>query len=192
MVHCTGKASERLVSARYTVAHAPQWGTSEVLRDRIADWLNGHHPAVIASNSGLHGIGLTPATDSQQAVAPERYEQNLEDLIGIVDTAARSTRLLCQTTTPIIRSRMDDTDGYHLYRRHQSDIDEYNRIGTEVMERNRVEMLDLHRAVECAECSRLIGPDGVHFTEEGYRLLGSLIAWRIVGEALRPAGEEKG
>ena len=192
VAHCIGKASERLISARYTVAHAPQWGTSEVLRARIAEWLRGHHPAVIACNSGLHDIGRTPATDWQQAVAPERYEQNLEALIGIVGTAAPSTRLLWLTTTPIIRSRMDDTDSYHLYHRHQSDIDEYNRIGAEVMKRNSVEMLDLHRAVERAGRSQLIGPDGVHFTDEGYRLLGNLIAWRIIGEDLRPAGEEKG
>ena len=86
---------------------------------------------------------------------------------------------------------MDDTPGYRLYHRHESDIDEYNRIGTEVMERNRIETLDLHRAVERAGRSRLIGPDGVHFTDEGYRMLGKLIAWQIIGKDLYATEEEK-
>ena len=35
-----------------------------------------------------------------------------------------------------------------------------------------------------------MGPDGVHFTEDGYLLLGDLIGWRVIGEHLRPAEEE--
>ncbi len=70
LAHCIGTASERLPSARYTVAHAPGWGTSEMLRDRMAHWPQGHHPAVIAFNSGLHDIGRARA-EWQRAVADE-------------------------------------------------------------------------------------------------------------------------
>ena len=187
LAHCIAKASERLASARYTVARAPQWGTSEVLRDRMAEWLRGHHPAVIACNSGLHDIGRTPATDWQRAVAPERYAQNLDALLAIVRTAAPSTRLIWLTTTPIIRSRMDETEGYRHYHRDETDVDAYNAIANAVMERSGVEVLDLRGAVIRAGTERLLGPDGVHFTEDGYRMLGELIAWRIIGEELRPA-----
>ena len=186
LAHCVGKASERLPSARYTVAHAPEWGTSEVLRDRAAAWLRGYQPAVIACNSGLHDIGRAQAADWQRAVAPERYERNVDALIGILRTAAPFARLLWLTTTPVIRARMDATAGYRHYKRDEADVDAYNAIANAVMERNRVEVLDLHGAVRCAGTERLIGPDGVHFTEDGSRLIG----WRVIGEHLRPDEEE--
>ena len=192
LAHCIGKASERLPSARYTVAHAPGWGTSEVLRDRMAHWLQGHHPAVIAFNSGLHDIGRAQAADWQRAVAPERYERNVDALIGIFRAAAPSARLIWLNTTPVIRARMDATEGYRRYKRDEGDVDDYNAIANAVIERNRVEVLDLHGAVKSAGTDRLIGPDGVHFTEDGSRLLGSLIGWRVIGEHLRTVEEEEG
>ena len=192
LAHCIGRASSRLPSARYTVAHAPGWGTSEVLRHRMAEWLRGYRPAVIACNSGLHDIGRAQAAGWHLAVAPQRYERNVDALIGIFRAAAPSARLVWLTTTPVIRARMDATEGYRHYKRDEDDVDTYNDIANAVMERNRVEVLDLHEAVNCAGTERLIGPDGVHFTEEGSRLLGSLIGWRVIGEHLRHDEEEEG
>ena len=191
LAHHIGKASERLPSAHYTVAHAPGWGTSEVLRDRMAHWLQGHQPAVIAFNSGLHDIGRTPA-EWQRAVAPERYERYVGTLIGILRAAAPSARLLWLTTTPIIRARMDTTEGYRDYKREEADVDVYNRIANAVMARSGIEVLDLHGAVTSAGTERLLGPDGVHFTDDGSRLLGTLIGRRIIGERRSSAGKEKG
>lgn len=189
LAHCIGKASERLPSARYTVAHAPGWGTSEMLRDRMAHWLQGHHPAVIAFNSGLHDIGRARA-EWQQAVAPDRYERNVGALIGIFRTAAPSARLLWLTTTPIIRARMDATEGYRDYKREEADVDVYNAIANAVVARSGIDVLDLHGVVTSGGTERLLGPDGVHFTEDGSRLLGNLIGRRVIGEELRPAESE--
>ena len=52
--------ASRLPSARYTVARAPGSGTTEALRAGIPEWLQGHVPAVIACNCGLHDVGADP------------------------------------------------------------------------------------------------------------------------------------
>ena len=184
--------ASRLPSARYTVARAPGGGTSELLRAELAEWLRGHEPAVIACNCGLHDLGRTGDRDWQRNVPPDRYERNLAELIESLREAAASARLIWLTTTPIIRARMDETEGYRHYKRDEPDVDAYNAIANAVMEGSEVEVLDLHGAVVRAGTERLMGPDGVHFAEDGYRLLGDLIGWRIIGEELRPAEEEDG
>lgn len=64
-------------------------------------------------------------------------------------------------------------------RRYESDVALYNETGLNLARKHGARINDLHRSVAAAGSDRLLGPDGVHFTEEGYGFLAAAVASTI-------------
>ena len=196
--------AKRLTAARYTVARAPGAGTSLQLRDELSGWLYGHAPSVVVFNCGLHDLGRTAEREWGRTVDPDAYRQNLVQVTIQLKSLRPAPRLLWLHTTPIDETRMEASGFYDNYKRKAEDIDMYNAVAQWVMEEAAIEVLDLNAAVVQRGAAGLLGLDGVHFVEEGYRYLGELVAWSVIGDyrrvdaaadagvAERPAGDGAG
>ena len=66
--------------------------------------------------------------------------------------------------------------------RGNEDVIAYNEIADAVMAEREVESIDLYRAVMDNDPEALLAPDGVHFTPEGYQVLGQTIADYLLPE----------
>ena len=179
--------ASRLNSAQYTVAHSPGTGHSARLRESAEAWLVGLRPSVVVFNCGLHDLGRTAESDWERAVEPDAYRQNLLGVAEVLKALRPRARLIWLHTTPIDEGRMHASGGYTNYRRKAEDVDMYNAIAQWVMEECEIEVVDVNAAVRERGTQQLLGPDGVHFTDEGYAVLGDVIAWRVIGEYLRTA-----
>jgi lysophospholipase L1-like esterase len=177
--------AERLSAAHFTVTRAPGAGTSALLAAELPQWLRGYQPAVVVFNCGLHDIGRTADREWQRAVDPDAYRQNLVILVSGLRELRPRPRLLWLHTTPVDEARMESSGSYTAYKRKAEDVDMYNAIAQWEMEEAEVEVLDVNAAVKAQGLEHVIGPDGVHFTDDGYEYLGELIAWRVIGEDLR-------
>ena len=175
----------KLNSAHYTVAHSPGTGHSQRLRQSLEAWLVGLRPSVVVFNCGLHDLGRTADTNWERAIEPDAYRQNLLGVAGALKTLRPSARVIWLHTTPIDEGRMHASGHYTDYRRKAEDVDMYNAVAQWVMEEFDIEVIDVNAAVKAAGAERLLGPDGVHFSDEGYQVLGDSIAWRVIGEHLR-------
>ena len=172
----------KLNSAHYTVAHSPGTGHSARMNESAADWLVGLRPSVVIFNCGLHDLGRTAESDWQRAVEPDAYRQNLLGVAEVLKAMRPRARLVWLHTTPVDEGRMHASGGYTHYRREAEDVDMYNAVAQWVMEESEIEVVNLNAAVRGRGTQQLLGPDGVHFTEEGYAFLGEVIARRVIGE----------
>ena len=68
--------------------------------------------------------------------------------------------------------------------RHESDVEDYNRVATEIMSEHNVPINDLH-TVAVVQLDEILHEDGVHFTPEGYQLLAGAVA-KFIGERIDP------
>ena len=103
----------------------------------------------------------------------DEYRANLEKIVARLKKTG-ATLIWC-TTTP-----MNHPDVYRL----PEDVDRYNELAKEVMEKNGVRINDLNRKVRGFK-KPMWTPEGVHFTPEGYRELARAAAPVI--EAALPA-----
>ena len=63
-------------------------------------------------------------------------------------------------------------------------VTSYNDAAREITDSLNVPVNDLYTPVIEAGRDRLLGPDGVHFTAEGYEVLGKLVAG-VLKEAMK-------
>jgi hypothetical protein len=60
-------------------------------------------------------------------------------------------------------------------RRYESDVALYNETALNLAHKHGATINDLHRSVAAAGSDRLLGPDGVHFTENGCEFLAAAV-----------------
>lgn len=136
----------------------------------LEQWLNrrGIHWDLIHFNWGLWDICYrTP----EICATPEQYADHLEQAVKILK--ATGARLIWCTTTPVPENAVG---------RYQGDEVKYNGIAEKIMRANGIEVNDLH-----AYCIKISSgrddvsraPGDVHFTAQGYALLGQKVAEEI-------------
>lgn len=106
---------------------------------------------------------------------PEQYEKNLARIIARVKAETEAT-LIWATTTPV------NEDLHHRHKsfyRFEADVEAYNRVARRLAEQSGLPINDLNAVITSAGRDRLLLTDGVHFTEEGYTLLGEAVAATI-------------
>ena len=138
--------------------------------NRIFSWLGEGQWDVIHFNFGLHDLGWADVNGKEvdvgtpgagPRVSLDEYERNLQTIVDIL--ASRGDRLIWASTTPVFETSGSREEGAQLA---------YNQVATRVMERNGIQINDLHGyAVQNAEEFRVGGRDNVHFTETGYQKL---------------------
>ena len=104
-------------------------------------------------------------------MSPTEYRKNVEKILAGAMEYTKA-QVFWATTTPIIYERHHPRKGFG---RFEEDVREYNRIAVDVATKLRVEIDDLYQVVIDGGPERLLGPDGCHFTDEGYRILGQTV-----------------
>ena len=172
-------------------------GTANVLRipgnarntrdglQHLAQWLADTPWDVIHFNFGLHDISRTQLVNGvkkpsdQPRVPPEEYEANLRELVERL--RATGAKLIWASTTRV-PSRPPGAG------RRNSDVTRYNPIAERVMRENGIVIIDLYDlSQQKLRDSQRTGPADVHFSDEGYGVLGAQVATGIL-DALRKKG----
>ncbi|MFW6189311.1 MAG: SGNH/GDSL hydrolase family protein [Planctomycetota bacterium] len=158
-------------------------GDTRNLLEHLEEWVMGAGADVVHVNAGLHDI-RRPFGAKEPTVPLEEYRCNV-DLILRRITEQAGADAAWATTTPVNQRRHHQRKSFD---RFEEDVLTYNRVALEVCQELGVPVDNLFEVVMDAGRDRLLAEDGVHFTEEGYRLLG-----RAVADAVRKCclmGEE--
>ena len=140
----------------------------------IDGWLADGPWDVIHFNWGLHdvvylgadGERVAPGQGAHQVPIAE-YQRNLSELVARMATT--SARLIWAATTPVPEGSAHRQAGDEL---------PYNAVAAEIMARRGVPINDLHAYI-LPHLATAQQPANVHFTPEGYALLGERVAERI-------------
>lgn len=163
----------RRLAGRVTVTGPTEnGGDSANVLARLAEWVISEQPDVVHLNCGLHDLKRSRETGEHQVPLPQ-YAANLRQIVQRL-RAATPAALVFATTTPVVDER-------HRQRavpfdRVEADVRRYNEAAIAVMQEEGVPVHDLHALVERHDPRRLIGPDGVHYTPEGYDRLAEAVA----------------
>ena len=145
----------------------------------IDAWLGKGKWDLIHFNWGLHdlkfmgpnGENLFPKEKGGKAQVPlEEYEANLNKLTARMKKTG--AKLVWRNTTPIPSGSKG---------RYVGDSVKYNRAATRVMKKHNIPIQDLF-TVSKERMEELMLPANVHYKKEGSRLLGELVAKRILKE----------
>lgn len=143
----------------------------------LQKWLEGRDPVLIHVNFGLHDFYLPDSKTPRHTIA--QYQANLEAIFEWLATHTRA-KIIFANTTPVDEERQIASDVYRRLVRRQSDVDRYNAAAMEVVHRRGIPVDDLHQVVADHGGVKLLGKyDGVHFTAEGFRLLGDAVAQNV-------------
>lgn len=166
---------------------ATVWGPEANGQDTVTTlahldaWLTAVNPAVIHWNCGLHDLkrehranGGNGATETVVPLA--QYAENLTTIIDRI-RAHTAAPLIFATTTPIHEAR-HAARGL-TFARFAADVDTYNNAARAVCARLYVPVDDLYRVVTDAGGVTLMLPDGTHYTEDGYRILGTAVTHAV-------------
>jgi lysophospholipase L1-like esterase len=190
MKHCKLIGDSIRMGYRDTVrkelgGEAEIWTPEENCRDSVhvlthlQSWVLRQPPDVLHINCGLHDLKTIFYGGRENIVPVEHYRRNVVVILKTVRELTR-TKVIWATTTPINeanahRSHAEPND----FDRFESDVVAYNEAALEVCRKLDVPVNDLHSLVMKAGRDRLLLDDGVHFTPEGYALLGKAVATAI-------------
>ncbi len=142
----------------------------------IDEWLGDGKWDVIHFNWGLHdlkymgpkGENLVPKEKGgHQQVPPAEYEKNLDTLVKRMKQTG--AKLIWRNTTPVPPGSQG---------RYVGDSAKYNEIAARVMKKHGVPTHDLF-TVSKERMKEIMLPANVHYTKEGYEVLGKDVAKRI-------------
>ena len=147
--------------------------TVNVLRN-LDEWVIKERPDVVHINAGLHDLKVT--VKSYQVPLAD-YEKNLQTILERIRTGTKA-KIIFATSTPIV-------DALHAQRkvgfdRFEADVQKYNAAAAAVMKRAGVPVNDLHQLVEAGGREKVMASDGTHYTEQGYDLLATAVAGKIL------------
>lgn len=149
-------------------------GNSRNVLEHLEEWVLSRRPDLVHVNCGLHDIRREFGAAEPAVPLPE-YRANVEAILRRI-LEETNARPIWATTTPVNQKRHHETKDFD---RFSADVLLYNRAAVQVCQELEVPVNGLFEVVMKAGRDRLLLPDGVHFTEEGYRVLG-----RAVGDAL--------
>lgn len=163
----------------------PNGGHSRNVLDHLDAWVLDRPPDAAHLNCGLHD--LAKSFDSGLPRVPlEEYGRNVARLLDRVQGAGILP--VWATITPVdevLHHRNKSFD------RFEADVEAYNEAALEAAEAAGVAVNDLFGVVEAAGRDRLLRDDGVHFSDEGSRLLGEAVAAFVRGlPGLVPGGAD--
>jgi len=149
-------------------------GTSRNVLAHLDEWVLSRAPDVVHLNCGLHDLRRDFGA-KETAVPLTEYRRNVEQLMrSVLD--GTDAAVIWATTTPV------NEEWHHRnkeFDRLEADVIAYNEAAAEVCERLGVAVHDLYGVVMAAGRDGLLSPDGVHFKEEGYQVLGHAVARAI-------------
>jgi acyl-CoA thioesterase-1 len=141
---------------------------------RVHQWVGDKHWDVIHFNFGLHDLKYLDAQGNyvtpdkgKQVASIQEYQANLRTIVAALQSTG--AKLIYATTTPV----PSGSGG-----RVQGDEIRYNAAAVAVMKEAGIEVDDLWSLVN-PSLATLQQPHNVHFTAEGYSVLGTQVAKQI-------------
>ncbi len=153
-------------------------GDSRKILDYLDAWVIARRPDVVHLNCGLHDIKTSFGSDVR-AVPLSQYQANLREILARIRQNTTSV-IIWATTTPVNYAWHHANKDFD---RFEADVDAYNVAAADVAREFAVPLNDLNAVVAAAGRDSLLLPDGVHFTDPGYALLGATAA-SIIGRLL--------
>jgi len=144
--------------------------STNVLR-HLDDWVFCRRPSIVHLNCGLHDI-KRPFESLEPAVPIEKYESNLREIFRRLRRES-AARIVWASTTPVNEALHNANKDFN---RFEADVAERNEAAAGIAREFGIPVDDLFATVMGAGRDRLLTEDGVHFTEEGCRLLGTAVA----------------
>ena len=149
-------------------------GTSANVLAHLDKWVFAHKPALVHVNCGLHDLKKDFGARESETPLPA-YRKNVEAILKTI-RARTDAVIVWRTTTPVNEDWHHKNKGFD---RFEADVDRYNRAATAVAKKLKIPVDDLYAVVKKAGRDKILVPDGVHYTREGYRILGKAVAARI-------------
>ena len=161
----------RALTGEFRVVHNESNGgdTTNVLANLEAYLLADGDAEIVHFNAGLHDIKRRRDEPGLQ-VPLEAYRRDLTEIVRRLKQTA--SRLIWATTTPVIYERHHANKSFD---RRPEDVSAYNAAAREIMDQAGIPVADLNAVVVAAGTEKLVCDDGVHMTDEGYRLLGDAV-----------------
>ncbi len=158
------------------VEHNPgNGGSTKRGVESIEKWLDNKEWDVIVFNFGLHDLVHKDSLNKYDvngivSITPEEYEKNLNFIVGKLKETTATIFFATTTTVP------EGASG----RKVESPAI-YNEIATKVMNKNKINIIDLYTA-SLEIHPKNSKPKNVHYTPNGYEELSKYIV-----DAIRPA-----
>ncbi|MEX0777464.1 MAG: GDSL-type esterase/lipase family protein [Phycisphaeraceae bacterium] len=159
---------------------ATVWGpsdncfTTRHTLERLDEWVIQRRPVVVHWNNGLHDLAKDPPQRDQSRVSLDEYVTNLRKMLKRMRDAGAV--VIWATITPV---NQDNHQRNKPFVRLEADVSFYNSAALALMREEKVPVDDLHDVITQAGRDELLLEDGVHYTPEGYRLLGQAVAAAI-------------
>jgi len=173
-----------LADRAVVISPQPNAGDSRNLLKNVDRWVVRERPDVVHFNCGIHDSKRNKRTGQLQVPRVE-YAANLRRIVLLIRNLT-DAKVVFATTTPILDDRaaaaLKDAD----YELSDARIAQYNGVARKVMQELDVPIDDLNGVLADPDVrSRTTVSDGVHFTREGFELLGGTVA-RFIAERLPP------
>ena len=169
------------VSDSYSVWGPEQnGGTSVNVLNYLDEWVISRSPDVVHMNTGLHDI-RRPNGLRQNTVNIDQYIANVKSIVtGILE--GTDARLIWALTTPVDEEKHNATHrDMGDFQRHSDDVRSYNQAVSSMLEELNVEINDLYGVITKAGLETVMSLDGVHCNNDGYALLGKVVADVVEG-----------
>lgn len=149
----------------------------------VQDWMRVR-PDIVTYNAGLHDLGLPQGdtTESRMSRSEEEYAKALEYIFGVIKEAGVRELFWC-LNTPVHEERHKVVPGTSRLRgivRYNDDIDRYNAVSRSVAREAGAEIVDLNGPLWDMGVGRGLLPDGLHLSGQGAKVLGSVVAGRVL------------
>jgi len=165
---------KQFLEGKANVSHPDEnCGPTERGITNMDKWLDDTKYKVIHFNFGLHDLKHVDAVTKKASTKPsdplmtdlKTYGENLQTIIDKLKTTG--AKLIFATTTPVPLHSSPLRDPQLPA--------EYNAVAEKVMKKNNIVIDDLYSFV-LPQADKIRKPNNVHYTEEGYRLLGKKVA----------------
>jgi lysophospholipase L1-like esterase len=163
---------EQLAGSAEILSPEQNGGDSRRVLAHVDEWVTSLRPDIVHLNCGLHDLKREFATPEGTQVPLAEYRQNLEAIFRRI-TEDTGAVLIWAATTPVNEERHHAVKGFD---RFEADVHAFNAAALEIARQFSRPVDDLYAAVMQAGRDELLGGDGVHFTPQGYRLLGTAVA----------------
>ena len=146
-------------------------GTSRNVLQHLEQWIISRKPDIIHLNCGLHDLKREPDS-ADTFITIKEYKENLNKIFNAVKNSLDAV-LIFALTTPV------DEKNHHKnkpFDRFEADVDLFNKEALHIAEKYGIPVNNLFTAIEDKGKESYLTSDGVHFTDEGYKVLGKTIA----------------
>ena len=156
-----------------------QGGNTRNVIAHLHDWVIEKGPQIIHINAGLHDMARKPGPGPENAVPIDEYRANLEQILTTLQNETNAVIIFALTTPVNLNRQLAIAKAVN---RTSEDVANYNETALLTATKFAIAVNDLHRVVVDYGADDLLADDGVHFTTEGYDILG-----RAVAETIRHA-----